>query len=150
MKKVVYFVVLIAIILVAIIALKISDNNSASRQAISFNKQFERYKDTTIYGTDVLTIINKAIDNNEKYEIERNQEGFYIENDENSLKVELILLLKNEENMIIEKTYQMESLEKAGLKEFISSFNLTEFRCENIEYNSKNRISKITVKQLEI
>ena len=44
----------------------------------------------------------------------------------------------------------METLEKAGLEEFIKSFSITEFNLENIEYNSNGRISKILVKQLEI
>ena len=43
----------------------------------------------------------------------------------------------------------METLEKAGLNEFISRFGLTTFECTNIEYNSQNKVSKISIKQLE-
>ena len=73
-----------------------------------------------------------------------------IENEENSLKVDIILLSKDKEENIIEVKHPMENLEKAGLDGFISAFSLTNFKCENIEYNKIGRISKITLKQLEI
>ena len=74
----------------------------------------------------------------------------YIEDEEFSIKVDLILLSKDDEGNIKEVKYPMETLEKAGLEEFIKSFSITEFNLENIEYNSNGRISKILVKQLEI
>ena len=33
-----------------------------------------------MYGADVLTIINKAIDNNEENKVQKDNEGNYIEN----------------------------------------------------------------------
>lgn len=97
-----------------------------------------------------MTIINNAIDNNEKKHIEKNSSGFYKENDENSIKVELTLLALDKEDNIQEVVYQMESLQNAGLDGFISNFGLTTFECTNIEYNSQGRVSKIFVKQTEI
>lgn len=101
-----------------------------------------------MYGADVLTIINKAIDNNEANKVSKDENGNYIEN-ENSIKVELTLLSSDENGELKEVVYPMETLQKAGLNEFLSSFGLTSFECTNIEYNSNNRVSKISVKQLE-
>ena len=103
-----------------------------------------------LYGADVMTIINNAIDNNEKNNIEKSSSGFYKENNFNSVKVELTLLLTDKEGKIQEKVYQMESLQNAGLDGFISNFGLTTFECTNIEYNSKGRVCKIFIKQTEI
>ena len=97
-----------------------------------------------------MTIINNAIDNNERNHVEKTQDGFYIENDLNSVKVELTLLALDKDENIQEVKYQMESLQKAGLNGFISSFGLTTFECTNIEYNLQGKISKIFVKQTEI
>ena len=104
----------------------------------------------TLYGADIATIINKAVDNNEKYNVEKNLNGFYVENDENSIKVELTLLTTDKEGNKVEARYQMESLVNAGLNDFISSFSLTTFECTNIKYNSLGKVSKIFVKQIEI
>ncbi len=56
----------------------------------------------------------------------------------------------DKDEKVQEVKYPMETLEKAGLDGFITSFSLTEFKCENIEYHKNGRISKITVKQLEV
>ena len=104
----------------------------------------------TLYGADVLTIINKAIDNNKNNEVEKDKDGFYIENDTNSIKVEITFLSKDEEDNINEVIYQMENLEKTGLSDFIAGFGVTEFECTKLEYNSQGKVSKIHIKQLEI
>lgn len=70
----------------------------------------------TLYGADILSMINKAIDNNETNKIEKNENGLYIENDENSLKIELTLLSTDEKGETKEVKYQMETLEKARFK----------------------------------
>ena len=67
-----------------------------------------------------------------------------------AVKIDIILLTKDDDNNIIEVKHPMEALQKAGLDGFISSFSLTPFQYTNIEYNSLGRVSKIDVKQLEI
>ncbi len=104
----------------------------------------------TLYGADVLTVINKAIDNNKSNNVEKDKDGFYLENDTNSIKVEITFLSKDEEDNIKEVVYQMENLEKTGLSDFIASFGVTKFECTNIEYNSQGKVCKIHIKQLEI
>lgn len=150
MKKTIFFIIMILVLIIVIIIAGISNNKSKERERQAFNVQFESFVGKTMYGADVLTIINKAIDNNTEYDIKKDEEGFYIEDNEHSLRVELILLSKNNEGKLEEKIHQMETLEKVGLNGFISNFGLTSFECSNIEYNKQKRVSKIIVKQLEI
>lgn len=104
----------------------------------------------TLYGADVLTIINKAIDNNEFNNVKKTDDGLYIENDDTSIKVTIILLKTNDKEEITEVVYDMEKLEKAGLDKFVSSFGITDFECTDLKYNSTGKVSKIFVKQIEI
>ena len=150
MKKNIIYIMLALIIIIVVVIINISNVKIKQNAVVKFNSEFEKYKEKTLYGADILTIINKAIDNNKEYKVARDENGNYIPNDENSLKIELILLTKDEKGEEKEVTYPMETLEKAGLDEFISSFSLTEFKITNIEENSIHRISKITVKQLEM
>lgn len=150
MKKTILFLVLILILILIIVMLGISNNRAKVNEILIFNSEFEKYLGKSMYGADVLTIINKAIDNNESYSINKDKNGFYIEDNIYSINVELILLSKNEEEKIEEKVYKMETLEKAGLSGFISSFSLTPFECSKIEYNTNKRVSKIVIRQLEI
>ena len=150
MKKNILYIILILLIIIIVVVINISNNRIKQNTVSNFNTEFEKYKDKTLYGADILSIINKAIDNNKQKEIKKDEKGNYIEDEEFSIKVDLILLSKDDEGNIEEVKYPMETLEKAGLEEFIKSFSITEFNLENIEYNSNGRISKILVKQLEI
>lgn len=101
MKKIVLSILCIIAIVVAIILVKISDNNMKKNDVSSFNSQFEEYRNKTIYGADILSIINKAIDNNETYK--NAKEDYFI-------KIYLTLLTKDKEGNITEITYPMERL----------------------------------------
>jgi len=48
---------------------KLKYNESVQNEVKKFNMQYECYLNNLIKGTDVATVINRAIDNNEKYEI---------------------------------------------------------------------------------
>lgn len=150
MKKIFFSLIFIVIIIICIIAIKISNNNSEKSEIIKFNSEFEQHLGKTIYGADVLTIINKAIDNNETLEVKKDSNNIYIENEETSVKVDITLLSADSEGKITEVTYPMENLKKADLNKFVSSFGLTSFKCTNIEYNSKHRVKKVYLKQLEL
>ncbi len=136
MKKIIWTIAIILIIIIIVIAVKINSNTRKISDISSFNKQFEDiYKDKTLYGADVLTIINKAIDNNTLYHIEKDDSENYIDDGKYCLRVEITLLGTNDEGEIYEVQRQMEALKKAGLEEFIASFSLTSFKCINVEYN---------------
>lgn len=143
MKKafVVLIVFLIVIAIMVTIVLKAKQDDEKSLKLINY--EYEQYLEKQIYGTDVATIINKAIDNNENYKIQKDESGFYINDNKYCIKIEL--------NMItIEKTYQMEQIVKAGLTEFIKNFNIVAFECTSIQYHEETgRISKIIFTQLE-
>lgn len=143
MKKPLIILITIFIVVVIIVTVIINtkqDNLKAIKQS---NDSFEQYIGKQVYGTEVTTVIGKAIKNNESYNIQKDEKGFYINDNQYCIKVEL--------NMItVEKTYQMEQLYKAGLTEFVKNFNVITFECTNIEYhNQTGRISKIVFTQLE-
>lgn len=149
MKKIFWSIMLLLVVIIVVLAVKITDNTNKKTSVAGFNAEFEDYKDKTIYGADVITIINKAIDNNENYNIEKDENSFYIDDNKYCLKVDLTLLTKDEKEQIKEVNYSMEVLQKAGLDGFISSFSLTGFKCTNVSYNQTGRISKISLKQIE-
>ena len=72
----------------------------------------------------------------------KTKSGNYIEDDNLSLKVEIILLSTDKDGNVNELKYPMESLQKRGLDDFIASFSITDFNLEDIEYNSKRQSFK--------
>lgn len=145
MKKTIICLIIVLLVITIIVATCISENNKQIAKIKENNQKYEIYLDKEVFGTDVTSVINKAIDDNEKRQISKDEKGFYIENDTNSIKVELIML-----NETKKETYQMETLNKVGLNGFIRNFNLINFKCSKIEYHNKTKlISKIVFEQIE-
>ncbi len=144
MKKTL-ILLLITFIVLSIIAITFISNQSINKIEVKkINKEYETYLNKQILGLDVTSVINKAIDSNTKNEIQKDDKGFFIENNTNSIKVEVIIY--NEE---IPKTYKMETIEKAGMNGFIDNFNLIDFTCSKIEYHEKTKkVKKIIFEQV--
>lgn len=50
----------------------------ATEQLVAFNKEYEAYNKSLLYGTDVITVVNKAINNNKNMEIKPTEEKYYV------------------------------------------------------------------------
>ena len=140
MKKILIAIIAV-IIIVAIVGVKyISYENDQSliRQE---NKEFEQYQDKEINGLDVATVINKATDKNTKNNISKDENGYFIQNDENSIEVEIHM----SDNDI---TYKMETIFNAGTEQFVQYYSNINFKCSTIEYHKKTgRIKYILFEQ---
>lgn len=144
MKKIFIYILILTVIITIIIAINISNKNSTKQDISNFNFQYEMYKNKILQGTDVASIINRAIDDNEKNSVEKDEKGFYIENDSTSVKVSVNFINEDE---IIE--YPMETINKVGINNFIINFNLESFRISDIKYNSIGKVSNLIIEQIE-
>ncbi len=145
MKKVLILILIALIVGIAVSVGYISNKYTKTSEIQKINKEYEFYKDKELLGTDVTTAINKALDSNERNEIPKDEKGFYIENDTNSIKVEIIMYNEDEP-----KTYQMETIQKVGITGFINNFNLIDFTCSKIEYHEKTKmVRKIVFEQVK-
>lgn len=145
MKKALISLLIILIVVTIISVIFISNNYKETVEIKKINQEYEIYLNKELLGTDVTTIINRAANSNEKNEIPKDEKGFFIENDTNSIKVEVVML--DEENT---RTYQMETIQKVGINRFIDNFNLINFRCSKIEYHNKTKlVRKIVFEQIE-
>ena len=70
MKKGVIILVIFVIVVIAPLILLLNQYQAEKNEVKKFNLEFEQYKDQNIYGTDIGSLMNYAIDNNEKYNIE--------------------------------------------------------------------------------
>ena len=144
MKKTI--IVLICIFIAIIISLYTyyQSTQSALQGVKKFNHQFEQYFDKEIYGADVVTIMSKAIDNNNKYDIARNEENKFIEDNKYCLKV----MIKFKD---VDQTFDMESIEKAGIEGFMQNFSKSTFKVVEHDYNEDSkRIGKIVIEEIQI
>lgn len=110
------------------------------KQINLYNSEFEQFCDTEIIGTDLATVINKAIDSNERMKVQKNEKGEYNSNDENAIKIDIYF-------QDIKQTYSMETISKVGVEEFVSGFNTDKFISTKKEYNKNNKLKYILFEQ---
>lgn len=118
---------------------EITQPKTAQKELNDFNKGFEAYNKKLMYGADIISVLNKAIDNNRKYKIEYGKAedlmdlDYYVniiftyEDRTYSLKQDF-----TKQKNIIQENF----LDKAGLKstegtegEDIFQFKVSGFKC---------------------
>ena len=141
MKKVAIFFIIIILIICAIFAMYISykANYNISKKS---NLSFEKYLNEEVYGSELATVINRAIDRNEKNEVEKNNKGIYQNNDTNSINIEIKML---DDDTI----YQMETFYRGGIQNFINYYGNIKFKCVDIKYHSStNQVKYMLFEQI--
>lgn len=146
MKKNLIILISILLIICAFVVYFVINYRNMQMQAQINNKEYNTYKDKTIVGTTLVSIINKTVDNNEKNNIEKDNSNVYVENEDNSIKIYIYFL--DEDGKRIETPYTMEQIYNKGSDSFIKLYGTSNFTCTNIDYHSKiGNVKSLTFEQ---
>lgn len=140
MKKLIVIIICLVCIALSIFTVKYMNYKSEMAKIKESNLEFETYLNKQILGTELTTFINKAVDNNKKYNVPKDEQGFYIKNDTNSMEVEIQITDNN-------TIYKMETLYDGGIINFIQYYNSIYFECTKIEYNKLGKVSYLLFEQ---
>ena len=106
------------------------------------NRQFESYQNQEISGSELATLINRAIDSNENNGIQKNNKGKYISNDSNSIEIYVKML-------DVDETYPMETFYNGGMEQFVEYYSNIRFKCDELQYhNTTNKIKYMLFEQI--
>lgn len=143
MKKPIIIILTIVIAIVSVIGIKYYNYTTQYDSIIKENAKFEEYKDKEITGIELVTLMNRTVDKNTKNKIEKDENGIFIPNEENSIEIEIYM----QDN---QKTYKMETIYNAGTEQFIKYYRDIKFKCSKIEYHTKTgRVKYMLFEQLE-
>ena len=135
MKKYLKFFIIIIAILFLIcfnyIKYKISKN-----RRISFNMYFINNYEKEISGTEMASIINKYINENENNSILKDENGLYIDDKENYIEIQI--KFKDNEN-----TIKFEKIYNAGVSKFVDLYSDAKFKLKKVEFHNKSNRVKI-------
>lgn len=138
MKKYFLVIVILVIAISSIFFFKYKDYQTKKREIDAFNSKYEIYNKEELNGLDVISVINKATSNNEKYEITKDENGLYVLDDEYSIEIYVILELD-------ELTLRMEKIISSDITNFVRHFGEIDFKCSEITYHEKTgRVATIT------
>ena len=129
MKKFIIIFITIVIVIIALLYGYFTYNDSI-KKVKEENAIYEQYYEKEIYGADLATVINKAINNNETNSIEKDNKGKYVENNEDSIKIDIHII----DNDTI---YDMETFYNNGIDKFVENYNTIKFKCTSIDYHKE-------------
>ena len=98
------------------------------------NESYKAYYNTEILGTELISVINKTVDFNEQNGIQKDENGMYIENDNNSIKI--YISFKYEDDY---QTVEMEKISNNGTDNFRKVYSTASFKCTEISYHDKTK-----------
>lgn len=131
MKKIAIFLLIIIGIVSTISYLYLNSINN-QRIAQKENIKFEIYKDEEIAGAEVTTLINKAINSNQQNEIEKDKKGRYIDNETNSINIDIKFIDDD-------VTYNIEKIYNNGMDKFLTYYRDIKFKCVDVQYHDKTQ-----------
>lgn len=127
MKRIIIFIAIV-IAIVATIWFNYNNYKINKNRTLTENNDYEEIYQKEIYGTYLTTIINKVINSNEKNNVEKGNNNKYIDNNTNSINVEIKMLDKD-------ITYSMETFYNSGMEQFFNYYQDVKFKCTKIEYH---------------
>ena len=134
MKKLAIFFLLVIIIVASIWAMffnyKVKINETNKKNYI-----YNSYLDKEILGSELTSIINKAVDSNILNEVAKDKKGKFVNNHENSISIKIKMLDDD-------KVYDMEKIYNGGMNNFVIYYGEIKFKCTKIEYHQSTKLVK--------
>jgi hypothetical protein len=140
MKKNFLIIAVILIVLVIILGYNYKISQASKNEILKFNSAYEEYNLDTLNGLDITTVINKATSNNEKYEIEKDESGYYNLDDENSIEIYVTIYI----DATTTNTYKMEKINAVGMSQFTYGYGQVSFECKDVTYHKNGKIASMT------
>lgn len=143
MKQTLLIILAIFFIIICLLSSMIINVQSQKNEIIRANKVYENYLNKEIPGNELATLIGKVVNENEKNNVTKNDKGYYIDNNKNSIRIDLKMTT-------IDKTYPMEEIHNNEIAKFVQNFNFIKFKCTDIEYHQKTgRVSRLVFEELK-
>ena len=143
MKKILIILLILSIILVVGVY-SVYRYRTNVYQIQKQNREYEQYYNINVLGTELISIINKTIDLNTKNNITKDDKGYFVDNGENSIKINVEFKYKNDT-----KTISMEEIASIGAESFVKVYSTANFKCTKIEYHEKtHNVKNVTFEEV--
>lgn len=151
--------VLIAVLIISLVVFmftsmsnmfKSEEDVKRTEELNAYNKEYESYNKKLLRGADIISLINKSISNNKKYD---NLEEYKMQI-EFVMKEEIIYTKTGKSNsgkFEVGKTYNIEAFENIrNNPDAFNDFKRRVFDCTGVEYNKLGRICKMKFMERKI
>lgn len=137
-------ILLVLFIILAVGIYTVYQYRSNMLAAQKLNKEYEQYYHIDILGTELISILNRTSDLNHKNGIVKDNDGYYVDNGDNSLHIYIKFAYKKDK-----KVLRMEDIEKNGSETFIRVYSTASFKCTEIEHHEKtHNVKSLTFEEV--
>ena len=142
MKK--FIILLVVAIIAACVIVYARFQFKVNQSMVNFeNNPYTSILNKEISAAELATLINKAMNKNVDNEVLRDPDGFFIENNVNSIKMDIKFVIEDvEEEKETDYILAAEQIEKSDLNEFILAFSSAKFKCTRIDYHPRSKLVK--------
>lgn len=131
MKNTIMIILLIVVIIVCIFFAKFVEFNHETSIVRQFNYYYQKFDKDNLTGLDIVTVINKAMNENQINEIAKDEKGYYNQDDNKSIII-YVDLTKNEDENDDFKVFRMEKIVNVGMDSFVELFGSVKFKCTKV------------------
>lgn len=127
MKKIaIFFIVILAI--VSTVSYIYLSEQAKYREAQKENAKFDIKEGQEVNGQELATLINLVIDTNRRNEVLLDDNGYYIDNEKNSINLDITFT-------DVDVTYNASRIEQAGITNFVQNYRGIIFKCNKVQYH---------------
>ena len=145
MKKRIFIILIIFMVILAVVAYGVYNYRRQVIESQEINNTYKSYESVQLLGTELISIINQTIDIDERLGIEKDENGLYIDNGKDSIKMYIELSYGEDET----RTIEAEKIANSGIDSFMEIYSTASFHCTNITYHQEtNNIKSITFSQV--
>lgn len=104
MKNKILLILIIFMCVLLVVAYYVYSYRNSIAESQKMNREYEQYQNSQMLGSELISLINKTVDVNTDLGIEKDQDGLFIDNEENSIKIYV--------NFVYEDDYKTLEMEK--------------------------------------
>ncbi len=131
-----YIVMLTCVVIVVAFTANMYGKYKTKKSEIDNNNlYYEDIYNKEITAGDLASIVNNAMDKNDRNGILKDEKNNYIENDTNSIKIDIKFLQSDE-------VYSIEPIYNNDISQFVRIYNTSKFKCTKIDYHKKTKFIK--------
>ena len=140
MKNKILFILIVFACVLLVAAYYVYSYRSSIAESQKINKEYEQYQDVQMLGSELISLINKTVDVDTKLGIEKDQNGMFIDNGENTIKIYVNFIYQDDY-----KTLEMEKIYETGAENFMKVYSTASFKCTELTRHDKtNNVKSLT------
>lgn len=140
MKNKILLILTIFTCVLLVVAYYVYSYRSSIAESQKMNREYEQYQDSQMLGSELISLINKTVDVNTDLGIEKDQDGLFIDNGENSIKIYVNFVYEDDY-----RTLEMEKIYNNGAENFMKVYSTASFKCtEFTKHEKTNNVKSLT------